>query len=96
MLQCKEAVHIRQASSVQALCTLGGKAEVILPGHSEETSHTSKKEIQRREEENQGVSTLEPQDAWGRLQTLWILPHSVHWLLLQASQKRQLWDITVL
>lgn len=64
MLQCKEAA--------QALGTLVGKATLILPGHSEETSHTCKKEIQGREEENQGVSTLVSQDAGKRLQILTI------------------------
>lgn len=88
MLQCKEAVCVRQAYSLQVLCTLGGKARINLPCLSKETSHTWKKEIQGREEENWGLSALEPWDACGRLQTL--LPHSVHRLLLQTSQKRQL------
>lgn len=60
MLQCREAAW--------ALSTPGGKAPLILPGHSEETSHSCKEEIQGREEENQGVSTLVSQDA-RRLQT---------------------------
>lgn len=47
-----------QVSSEQALCTLAGKAWVILLGHTEETSHTFEKQMQARKEDYQGVSTF--------------------------------------
>lgn len=41
--------------------------------------------MQEREEEDQGVSTLEPR--YGEGCKLSLLPHSLHWLLQQIFQK---------